>query len=629
MAEKLARETLPALLVVDFDPPLPGALGFFTRLRSELPEMRVLIIAAGLPPELLHGRRVPSAFQFIEKPFQLPAFGNTIQEMLDAADDETGSDPAGTLRDLNLSDVLPLLCLEGASCILQVTSSADGRSGLVQLVRGQIRHAAVPEVNGIDALREMFAWEESHFALDETGATAAPASIEGLWPGVLRRMLGPSPRRRPRLGKPSTPPKTKPAPTPALTKTVKDGKKVVIVDDTETLLDFVAEMLAAADPHLEIVTAANASDGLAACITHRPDLILLDYSLPDFNGDEVCRRLLARDETKAIPVIMMSGHVAQMAATAAGFENVVFTLAKPFLSAAMVDIVSKTLANPPQLKPPPVASETKQIPLTPAAPTAPEIAKTGQRTNGKKLTPHPEPPAPPLTPPVAAPMPAVSYPTSAPQVEAPATATMTEPDSPAEVSLTPARLATTQSDAVVVSFPLEIISMQFSPALQITALRARPSSTSVAVQVDPRSAPSLHLPGTTFDVDRVDLGGRGQIQTIRLGPAERPLQALVSRNAVAIEQCAVLPSNGSGALQLTPATTAPLPIQLLMAFDLAGVELSPTFGLSHLALKARGGRVRVILPGQSGDIGVIFESAQVLLHRSGRIAEILLDSVVS
>ena len=131
---------------------------------------------------------------------------------------------------------------------------------------------------------------------------------------------------------------------------VRDGKKVLVVDDTETLRVFVEEMLSAADPRMQIETAANGTEGLSQSASFRPDLILLDYSLPDINGDEVCRRLLDSEQTDPIPVIMMSGHVAEMAAAAALYENIVLTLPKPFLSAALIDAVLTILAKPPIFK---------------------------------------------------------------------------------------------------------------------------------------------------------------------------------------------------------------------------------------------------------------------------------------
>ncbi len=76
-----------------------------------------------------------------------------------------------------------------------------------------------------------------------------------------------------------------------------------------------------------------------------PDLVLLDYSLPDLRGDQICERLLQNKATARIPVVMMSGHVPEMMATAERCPNVVATIAKPFMSEALVQLVHETLAK--------------------------------------------------------------------------------------------------------------------------------------------------------------------------------------------------------------------------------------------------------------------------------------------
>src|SRR5207237_4897770 len=121
------------------------------------------------------------------------------------------------------------------------------------------------------------------------------------------------------------------------------GKTVVVVDDTEMLLIFVEDILTTADPKLRITTALSASEGLREIERLIPDLVLLDYSLPDFNGDELCERLLENERTAHVPVLMMSGHVVAMNAAAARFPNIVATIEKPFLSDAFVDLVQRTL----------------------------------------------------------------------------------------------------------------------------------------------------------------------------------------------------------------------------------------------------------------------------------------------
>src|SRR5260370_777053 len=74
-----------------------------------------------------------------------------------------------------------------------------------------------------------------------------------------------------------------------------------------------------------------------------PALVLLDSSLPDFNGDELCERLLENETTAHVPVLMMSGHIPEMNAAAARLPNVVAKIEKPFLSDAFVDVVRRTL----------------------------------------------------------------------------------------------------------------------------------------------------------------------------------------------------------------------------------------------------------------------------------------------
>lgn len=51
----------------------------------------------------------------------------------------------------------------------------------------------------------------------------------------------------------------------------------------------------------------NGKDGLAQAGALKPDIVLLDISMPDMNGIEVLRELQAGDETSDIPVVIISG----------------------------------------------------------------------------------------------------------------------------------------------------------------------------------------------------------------------------------------------------------------------------------------------------------------------------------
>jgi CheY-like chemotaxis protein len=58
----------------------------------------------------------------------------------------------------------------------------------------------------------------------------------------------------------------------------------------------------------QIAVAADGKQGVAMAQSERPDLILMDLSLPIIDGWEATRRLKAAPQTCAIPVIALSAH---------------------------------------------------------------------------------------------------------------------------------------------------------------------------------------------------------------------------------------------------------------------------------------------------------------------------------
>ena len=59
---------------------------------------------------------------------------------------------------------------------------------------------------------------------------------------------------------------------------------------------------------IEVIVARDGEQGIAAATRERPDLILMDLSLPVINGWEATRRLKSAPETRAIPIIALSAH---------------------------------------------------------------------------------------------------------------------------------------------------------------------------------------------------------------------------------------------------------------------------------------------------------------------------------
>jgi two-component system cell cycle response regulator DivK len=82
--------------------------------------------------------------------------------------------------------------------------------------------------------------------------------------------------------------------------------KILIVEDNEMNRDMLSRRLARRG--YEIVAAIDGAEGLARAQSDRPDLILMDMSLPVVDGWEATRRLKEDAETAAIPVIALTAH---------------------------------------------------------------------------------------------------------------------------------------------------------------------------------------------------------------------------------------------------------------------------------------------------------------------------------
>ena len=82
------------------------------------------------------------------------------------------------------------------------------------------------------------------------------------------------------------------------------GRRVLIVDDDSELRCFLRQELELEG--LECVEASGGTQALTLLRAHRWDLVLLDWTLPDFSGVEVCRRLRRTSDTT--PVLMLTAH---------------------------------------------------------------------------------------------------------------------------------------------------------------------------------------------------------------------------------------------------------------------------------------------------------------------------------
>jgi two-component system phosphate regulon response regulator PhoB len=96
------------------------------------------------------------------------------------------------------------------------------------------------------------------------------------------------------------------------------GTLILVVEDEADLRRLLVEQLAAAG--YRAVAAEGGVSALERARAHRPAMVLLDLSLPDLAGEDVCRTLKGDAATAHAAVVMLTGKVAE-ADRIAGFEQ--------------------------------------------------------------------------------------------------------------------------------------------------------------------------------------------------------------------------------------------------------------------------------------------------------------------
>ena len=82
-------------------------------------------------------------------------------------------------------------------------------------------------------------------------------------------------------------------------------KRILVIEDVEFNRDLIVQLL---EEEYEILTATDGAEGIDVARRERPDLILMDLSLPVMDGWEATRQIKTDKEIRNIPVIALSAH---------------------------------------------------------------------------------------------------------------------------------------------------------------------------------------------------------------------------------------------------------------------------------------------------------------------------------
>lgn len=85
--------------------------------------------------------------------------------------------------------------------------------------------------------------------------------------------------------------------------------RILIVEDDERSRDVLSRRLARRG--FEVTVAIDGPEAVAKARSDRPDLILMDVSLPGFDGLEATRQIRGASETASVPIIALTAHAMQ------------------------------------------------------------------------------------------------------------------------------------------------------------------------------------------------------------------------------------------------------------------------------------------------------------------------------
>lgn len=118
--------------------------------------------------------------------------------------------------------------------------------------------------------------------------------------------------------------------------------KILLVDDSRTIRNIQKNVLAQLG-YTDVVEAADGVEALAQVAAHHPDLLLIDWNMPNMDGITLVRKI--RETDKQLPLIMCTTEAEKsrvLEAIKAGVNNYVV---KPFTGETLAEKITATLAK--------------------------------------------------------------------------------------------------------------------------------------------------------------------------------------------------------------------------------------------------------------------------------------------
>ena len=119
--------------------------------------------------------------------------------------------------------------------------------------------------------------------------------------------------------------------------------RVLIVDDSPTETYKFKETL---EKHgFEIISADNGADGVAVARQEQPDVVLMDVVMPGLNGFQATRQLSKGEDTKHIPVIIVTTKDQETDKVWGRRQGATDYLTKPVDEAVLIDTINRAMSR--------------------------------------------------------------------------------------------------------------------------------------------------------------------------------------------------------------------------------------------------------------------------------------------
>jgi len=119
--------------------------------------------------------------------------------------------------------------------------------------------------------------------------------------------------------------------------------KILVVDDEKDILRIVSYSLQKWG--YEAITANNGQDGLNKMAAEKPDIVLLDASMPVMSGLEMLEQIRTNPDWRDIPVIMLTAHSDPKTINCAAAFGIVEYITKPFDPMELREKIDKALTH--------------------------------------------------------------------------------------------------------------------------------------------------------------------------------------------------------------------------------------------------------------------------------------------